>query len=618
MKYRPEIDGLRAIAVLPVILFHAGFSLFSGGFVGVDIFFVISGFLITSIILKEMHLGKFSIIHFYERRARRIFPALFLVIFSCLPFAYFILLPDAAEDFSKSIVSASTFWSNIFFWTQAGYFDTQAELKPLLHTWSLAVEEQYYIFFPVLFLLFWRWGLNKIIGILVLTFLLSLSLAQWGAYNVPNPTFYLLPTRGWELLIGAFVAIYLYKTPIRKDNPFQQVGSIFGLAFILFAIFNFDKETPFPSLYALVPTIGTALIIIYANSGTFVYRLLSIRVIVMIGLLSYSAYLWHQPILAFARHAIDEDLTPSLMFALSMAVFPISYLSWKYVENPFRDKSKFSRSAIFKLSVIAILFTCGFGLVGTLTKGNLWRYSDDDMRIFQSRKNYGELVWFIKNQHEGKPFVENSGKKILIVGDSNSGDLINILSEIHTDESLQFSSIRVNNICGNLYIERTLFEHNIPLASQKICRDSDKLFTDKTKNLMEDADIVFIAFGWHEWEVDFVPKSIKNLVTEFGDKFIVFGTKRMIYSQQDILSESVPQRYDMRILPKPETLAINEQIENSISVPFIDPLDMFCNDKTCALFDENKDMMTFDGFHLTPAGVSYFAKRFPLKYLDKR
>ncbi len=389
------------------------------------------------------------------------------------------------------------------------------------------------------------------------------------------------------------------------------------MAFILFAIFNFDKETPFPSLYALVPTIGTALIIIYANSGTFVYHLLSIRIIVMIGLLSYSAYLWHQPILAFARHTIDEDLTPTLMFALSIAVFPISYLSWKYVENPFRDKSKFSRSAIFKLSIIAVLFTCGLGFVGTLTKGNLWRYSDDDMRIFQSRKNYGELVWFIKNQHEGKPFVENSGKKILIVGDSNSGDLINILSEIPTDEPLQFSSVRVNNICGNLYIERSLLSTISPqLHKKSVVRPTS--FTDKTEDLMEDADIVFIAFGWHEWEIDFIPQSLKNLVDEYGDKFIVFGTKRMIYSQQDILNMPTPKRYDMRILPKPETLIINKKIENSISVPFIDPLEMFCNDKTCALFDENKDMMTFDGFHLTPAGVSYFAKRFPLKYIGNQ
>ena len=206
MDYRREIDGLRAIAVLPVILFHAGFETFSGGFVGVDVFFVISGYLITTIIIAELEQGKFSIINFYERRARRILPALFLVMLVCIPLAWFWLLPRDMQDFSQSLVAVTVFASNILFWRESGYFDTAAELKPLLHTWSLAVEEQYYVIFPLFLMSFWRLGKRWIMILLVAVFVVSLALAQWASLAKPSAAFFLLPARGWELLVGAFAA----------------------------------------------------------------------------------------------------------------------------------------------------------------------------------------------------------------------------------------------------------------------------------------------------------------------------------------------------------------------------------------------------------------------------
>ena len=214
MKYRAEIDGLRALAVLPVILFHAGFEWFSGGFVGVDVFFVISGYLITTIIISEMAEGKFSIINFYERRARRILPALFFVMLACLPFAWLWLAPSDLRDFGQSLVAVSTFSSNILFWWESGYFDTAAELKPLLHTWSLAVEEQFYILFPLFLMLTWRLGIKTILILLSIVFLISLGVAVWGTQYATHPkiisgAFFLLPTRGWELLIGVFAAFYI-------------------------------------------------------------------------------------------------------------------------------------------------------------------------------------------------------------------------------------------------------------------------------------------------------------------------------------------------------------------------------------------------------------------------
>lgn len=206
MNYRREIDGLRAIAVLPVIFFHAGFGVFGGGFVGVDVFFVISGYLITGIILAELEQGHFSLIGFYERRARRILPALFLVMLLCVPFAWFWLLPGDMKGFAKSLVAVAIFASNFLFWRESGYFDTAAELKPLLHTWSLAVEEQYYLVFPLLILLFWQLGKRWVLFLLGLIFVASFTSAE---LSKPAAAFFLLPSRGWELLVGAFAAFYM-------------------------------------------------------------------------------------------------------------------------------------------------------------------------------------------------------------------------------------------------------------------------------------------------------------------------------------------------------------------------------------------------------------------------
>lgn len=229
MKYRSEIDGLRAVAVLPVIFFHANFDFFSGGFIGVDVFFVISGYLITTIILTEKEAGKFTITNFYERRARRILPALFFIMFSCLPFAWYWMLPTQLKDFAQSLSAVSLFSSNLLFWKESGYFDVAAELKPLLHTWSLAVEEQYYVLFPLFILLMWRFGKRLMVTMLALIGLTSIILAQWGTVNHPSATFYLLPTRLWELLIGSLTAFYLLhesKTQLERTISPHSLNTI--------------------------------------------------------------------------------------------------------------------------------------------------------------------------------------------------------------------------------------------------------------------------------------------------------------------------------------------------------------------------------------------------------
>ncbi len=377
MNYRSEIDGLRALAIIPVILYHAGLQGFSGGFVGVDIFFVISGFLITSIILSDMQAGTFSLIGFYERRARRILPALFLVLLVCMPFAWFWLQPLALKNFSESLVAVILFISNIFFWKHGGYFDVESELNPLLHTWSLAVEEQYYVLFPLFLMAAWRLGKRWIVGLLLIGALASLALAYKGSLSFSTTAFYLLPGRGWELLIGAFTAFYLSSTKpaISTNRPLiNQLLGVVGLLLIIYSIVFFNKDTPFPSLYTLVPTIGAALIILFSSPQTLVGKLLGSKALVGIGLISYSAYLWHQPLFSFAKHRSLESPSQTLLIALSIAALILAYFSWKYIETPFRNKKRFTRKQIFMFAAFGSIFFITVGIVGSLKEGFPHRY----------------------------------------------------------------------------------------------------------------------------------------------------------------------------------------------------------------------------------------------------
>ncbi len=357
MNYRKEIDGLRALAVLAVIFFHAGFETFRGGFIGVDVFFVISGYLITTIILAELEQEKFSIVNFYGRRAMRILPALFLVMLVCIPFAWVLLTPADLNGFAKSLVAVSLFVSNIFFWKDGDYFETAAELKPLLHTWSLATEEQFYALFPLFMMLFWKLGKRWTIVTLGFIFVLSLALAQWAAYAKPAAAFFLLPTRGWELLIGAFAAFYLSQVNRRDfDKSISEGAGWLGVALIIYSVFTYNKTTPFPGFYALVPSLGTVLIILFGTKETTVGKFLGNKAFVGVGLISYSAYLWHQPVLAFARHW-SKELDKFLIFLLVVFVLTIAYFSWRFIEQPFRTKKRLYGKKIFIASfAIAFLF----------------------------------------------------------------------------------------------------------------------------------------------------------------------------------------------------------------------------------------------------------------------
>jgi peptidoglycan/LPS O-acetylase OafA/YrhL len=409
MKYRAEIDGLRAVAVIPVILFHAGFELFSGGFVGVDVFFVISGYLITTILIEDIENQRFSLVNFYERRARRILPALFFVMFFCIPFAWMWMLPNQMKDFSQSLVAVSLFASNVLFWRESGYFDAAAEEKPLLHTWSLAVEEQYYVLFPIFLFLAWRYGKNRVFWMIVAMTSISFLFSEWGWRNKATGNFYLAPTRAWELFTGSIAAFIVQKNGVRKNNFL----ALLGLAAITFSIFAYDESTPFPSVYALVPVLGVVLLILYADKDTLTAKLLGTKVLVGIGLISYSAYLWHQPLFAFARIRSLEHPSLHLMLALSLLSIFLAYFSWRYIEKIFRG-NLIRQKHIFLLSTVGVFTFITMGITGHKSNGFSDRSVFQSIRIYEETINQGASGF--RHCKLNSYFIKGLDGKICLIG----------------------------------------------------------------------------------------------------------------------------------------------------------------------------------------------------------
>jgi len=366
MKYRPEIDGLRAVAILPVVLFHAGVPGFGGGFVGVDVFFVISGYLITSIIRGELQDGGFSFVNFYKRRMRRIFPALFVMLAVSFVAAFIILPPSDLQQFSDSLVASTFFYSNIYFLHQSGYFATASELMPLLHTWSLAVEEQYYFVLPAMLFFSWRLGHRGQMVLMAVLAVASLVAAQ--VYLATNPTlaFFVLPTRFWELLLGALAA-YLLAGPAFPGRGASGLSWL-GLAMILAAVAAFSPTTPFPGVAALLPTLGAVLVILTCDADRGVGRLLAWRGLVMIGLLSYSLYLWHYPMLSFMRHLEGGD-RPAMLAVAVIASIIAAGLSYRFVEVPVRMSVRLTTPGGYASAAVAMLVLLGIGMAGSYTAG---------------------------------------------------------------------------------------------------------------------------------------------------------------------------------------------------------------------------------------------------------
>ena len=447
LTYRPEIDGLRAIAVSAVILYHAqitilGHQPFKGGFIGVDIFFVISGYLITSVILKELvTTGSFSFKYFYERRVRRILPALLFVMLVSLPFAWIYLLPLSFVDFSKSILYSLGFSSNFYFWYSGQiYGGPDALLKPFLHTWSLSVEEQYYILFPIVLLTTFKYFKKYLIHILILGLVISLGLADWGSRNHSSLNFYILPTRAWELLAGSILAYFEITRGKRSGNKtLNLILPSIGLLLIGHSILLFNDHMFHPSFYTLSPIIGVCLVIWFSNKDVLITKVLSTKFFVGIGLISYSLYLWHYPAFAFAR--IIEFTQGSLFKKLLLVtiILALSIFSYFFVERPARNKKN-----KFKVVLILILI---FVLV--IVNINIVQKDGYKNRLPEKlQKIYTEKPWnFLKDSFGGICHSKVGGcsfnsspfnKKIYLIGDSQMSSIMFDLKNKVVKDNYQF------------------------------------------------------------------------------------------------------------------------------------------------------------------------------------
>jgi peptidoglycan/LPS O-acetylase OafA/YrhL len=333
-KYRPDIDGLRAFAVSLVVLFHAGLG-FTGGFIGVDVFFVISGFLITGLIQKELQNNAFSMSKFWMRRIRRIIPAATVMVAIVLAAGFFLLLPYDYEELARSAAAQQLMFSNVYFWRNTGYFDGPADLKPLLHTWSLAVEEQFYLGYPILLLFLSRFRRSTAVIVLASIAIVSLVLSEYAVRFHPVAAFFLLPTRAWEMLLGGLVCFL--PSPARTSKPILEIASWSCVVAIGACGLLYSASTPFPGISAIIPCISTA-VLIYCNAETLTSpaKLLASKLPVCLGLVSYSFYLWHWPLFAFAKYWLGNDLHPTLSIAILLLSLALSILSYKFIETPIR------------------------------------------------------------------------------------------------------------------------------------------------------------------------------------------------------------------------------------------------------------------------------------------
>ena len=425
IKYRSEIDGLRAIAVIPVIFFHSGFEIFSGGFVGVDVFFVISGYLITTIILEELNNNTFSLKNFYERRARRILPVLIFVILVTSIISFIFLTRSEIASYFKSVIATLLFFSNFYFWKTAPYFKSESDLEPLLHTWSLSIEEQFYIMFPITLVIFYKFFRNHIFLLFIFSFISSFIICQFLASKTAGGlNFYFTLSRIWELALGSICAYLLIYKNLSPSNLIKNLFSIIGLFLILFSIFAFNKQTIYPSFYALLPTIGTALIILFANEKTFVKKILSIRLLIVLGLMSYSLYLWHQPLLAFGRIFFEQFSLHQKYISL-LLTFLCSIFSYNFIEKIFRNKNKIHSKTFIKI----ISFTLIPFIIFSFLSIDFFTSKNSTEALLAKLLLKNDAVYYTKMDErkfvKSRIIYENLNPKILVIGSSRALQISN-------------------------------------------------------------------------------------------------------------------------------------------------------------------------------------------------
>ena len=603
-KYRADIDGLRAIAVLSVVGFHAFPDWIKGGFIGVDIFFVISGFLIFSIIFSNLEHQSFSLVEFYRRRINRIFPALLTVMFASFVFGWYALLPDEYMQLSKHIVGGVAFVSNFILYQEVSYFDTAANTKPMLHLWSLAIEEQFYFFSPLLMAFAWKRNWN-FLAITAVIAILSFAVNIYTINIDPAASFYLPIPRFWELMIGGILAYITLHRP-HLLHEYKSIQSILGIIFVLVALLFLSSEKAFPGWWALLPTLGAFFLISAGQNAYFNKQVLSSKLLVWFGLISYPLYLWHWPLLTFAQ--ILEDGAPSLDIRIS-AIFisiALAWITYTLVEKPIRFGGRGSVKAGVLIFLMAIVGCSGYWIY--IRDGFKSRYNEADLALMGFDNKFS--VWREMNGLAFKQF-NGTGKKVLIIGDSFAADLINSIKASNYNKEVQLSSLIIRAGCGNLFVAKD-FSAMIEENRRPACKSIYSYKNPRYIELINKADWILLASNWKSWEVQFLQESINNLSAITNGNIYILGSKKFGHlSNRELLRFTQSERRTIQVQADKSTIDLNNKIRLTVGADkYIDIQTLICGaNNYCPIFDENAMRISFDDKHFTPAGARYLGSR---------
>lgn len=615
MAYRNEIDGLRAIAVTSVIISHAGFAWMPGGFAGVDVFFVISGFLITGIILRDLERDQFTFRDFYARRARRIFPALFFMLIVVSAYAWLVMSPSQVQDLSASTFFSVLFLSNFFFIDFVDYFAPAAGLIPLLHTWSLGIEEQFYILFPMVALVAFRFGKKRGFWVTVAVLLLaSFALSEWGWRNEPRGNYFFSPSRFWEILLGSMAALWCAK----RENNGNTAAAALGLGALCLGFFIYNDDTLFPSYLTLLPTLGTALVLIYARGANFTAKILQLPPLRFVGLISFSAYLWHQPVFVFARIEGYETAHPTTAFILIAVILALSSATWYFVEQPFRNPSAtFARLWPLVLGAGATALIA-LSVVGYATSVPMMRFDADDQKMLETTR----LIASDYQRHIGRPyerrvFAQNDPRpKVAIIGDSFGRDLMNVLNERQILQGLDASYWVISHICAPFFLDKDADEQLRHIWDSVECDQYDRYRSPKMIRAVAEADIIVLASNWSAWQVPHVVETIENIRERSAASIVLAGPKSFgKVSIQRLMRLTVAERPNFRSAANPDLIETNDALKQIAGVAYLDFVAALCDpDGGCPQVTTDGRLISEDGNHLTSAGAILIGASFEKKH----
>jgi len=597
-KYRTDIDGLRAVSILAVMCFHFGLPAF-GGYVGVDVFFVISGYVITLSLLGDLVAGKFSILAFYERRVRRIFPALIFTFILCWLAAWLLFLPADFVDFSNSLLSSATFVSNIYFWKNSGYFDTSAQLRPLLHTWSLSVEEQFYVFMPIAVYLTHRFLRARWLLAFVPVLLASFALSAFATYTAPTANFFVLPTRAWELLLGALL-VFAHLPAAR--GRIAEALALCGAALIAFAIVAYSDATPFPGVSALAPCVG-AVLLIYAgtHAQTSVGRLLTLPPIVFIGKISYSLYLVHWSIIVFTRHATLREPTDLQIVLIAVASFALATFSWAAIERPFRwPKKRIPRARLLFGGAGAMALAALVGATGVLPHGIPGRLSGPVQQAQIDPDTWMTGVCFLLDDQDYRAWnadrcrrTSGYGENALLWGDSFAAHYVPGLIA------------NADNLTANVF-QYTAAGCPPVLSYYSYARPNCQKFNAHVLEIIPRYDIktVVMAARWLDMRqrgLDTLAATIASLKAAGVDVWVI-GQSTEFLTDVATIAHKNGGTGSTDMWPLAFDRGLNEKVRQAAAgATFVDPLSHLCSGKEC-LYRSGGHLIYADSAHFSDLG----------------